>query len=98
MTEEKKVTKETEAPGDLLIDRIFEQPPDAISFYCEMGQVLATKNEVVMQFYEMIPGTPEKDGQITRVRNRLRATITVSPAHAKNIAKSILERTGADKK
>lgn len=90
MTEEKKVTRG--------VDRIFEQPPDAVSFYSDIAQVVSTGNEVVLQFYETIPGPPEKEGQISRVRSRLRATITVSLQHAKNIGKLIMERTGEGKK
>ena len=79
------------------IQRIFEQPPDAISFYSDMGQVIATGNEVVLQFYETIPGTPDPEGHPKNVRSRLRATITISHAHAKRIGKLLLERGEAKK-
>lgn len=79
------------------IQRIFEQPPDAISFYCDMGQVLATGNEVVMQFYETIPGSPDPAGHPKSVRSRLRATITISPPHARRIGNVLIEKTTAKK-
>lgn len=78
------------------IQRIFEQPPDAISFYSDMGQVIATGNEVVIQFYETIPGTPDA-GHIKSVRTRLRATITFSQPHAEKIGKLLIEKTRGKK-
>ena len=78
--------------------RVFEQPPDAISFYCDIGQVLATGNEVVVQFYETIPGPPDPDGKITRVRSRLRATVTLSLPHATNIGKHLVKKTKGQEK
>jgi|GEM_PF-1288214 len=90
MAEEKQKAKEAAAS----LERIFEQPPDAISFYCEMGQVFATENEMVMQFYETIPGPPGgPTGSISRVRTRLRATVTLSFLHAANIGKLLIEKT-----
>jgi hypothetical protein len=80
------------------IERIFEQPPHAVSFYCDLGQVLSTGNEIVVQFYEVIPGPPEPEGEITKVRTQLRATVTLSKLHARNIAKLLLERTEGDAK
>lgn len=94
MPEEKQKQKEVPAT----VERIFEQPPDAISFYCEMGQVFGTANEIVVQFYETIPGTPSPGGKIARVRTRLRATITFSIAHATNIGKLLIEKTKEHKK
>jgi len=92
---EKKQKKE-EVP--VTIERIYEQPPDSISFYCEMGQVFGTENEIVVQFYETIPGTPNPEGKITRVRTRLRATVVLSLTHAANIGKALVERTKEHKK
>ena len=66
------------------LPRIFEQPPDAISFYSDMAQVSNTGREVLLQFYETIPGPPGPDG-ITQARSRLRATVIVSLAHAANL-------------
>lgn len=73
-----------------MIQRIFEQGPDSVSFYCDLTQVLNTGHEMVFQFYETIPGTPGPTGSIQSVRTRLRATITTSPAQAKNIANNLL--------
>ncbi len=92
MAQEVKTTKEVH------IERIFEQPPDAVSFYCDMGQVLFTGSEIVLQFYEVIPGPPGPGGEITKVRSRLRATVTLSKPHARNIGKLLLERTEGDAK
>lgn len=94
MPEEKK--NKEEAP--LKAERIFEQPNDAISFYCDIGQVLATGNEIVLQFYETIPGPPGSDGKITRVRSRLRATVMLSLPHAANIGKHLIKKTKGPKK
>jgi len=89
MNEEKEVKKQ----ALVTIDRVFEQPPDAVSFYCDMAQVFATGNEIVLQFYESIPGPPGVTGNIGKVRTRLRATITLSVPHAANIGKLLVERT-----
>ena len=72
--------------------RVYEQPPDAISLYSDIVQILATGHEVVLQFYETIPGPPGPGGQIQMVRTRLRATITVSMAHASNIGNLLLKQ------
>jgi hypothetical protein len=98
MSEEKQTPKEIPKAAPVMIERIFEQPPDAISFYCDLGQVFSTGNEVVVQFYEAIPGPPSPQGNITRVRTRLRATVTFSTPHAKNIGKTLIERTEEVKK
>jgi len=92
MVEEKKTPEEIQVP------RFYEQPPDAVSFYSDIGQILYTGKEVVMQFYETIPGPPESEGVIKNVRSRLRATVTMSTSHAHNIGKLLLEKIGADKK
>ncbi len=78
--------KGAEASKDL--PRLFEQPPDAISFYSDMAQVSSTGQEVLLQFYETIPGPPGPDG-ITQVRSRLRATVIISLAHAANLERSL---------
>jgi hypothetical protein len=90
MPEEKQTPKEVQA------ERVYEQPPDAISFYCDLGQILSTGNELVMQFYEAVPGPPGPTGQITKIRTRLRATITVSFPHAQNIGKLLVEKSKRD--
>ena len=68
----------------LKLPRLYEQPPDAISFYSDMTQVSNTGQEVLLQFYETIPGAPGPDG-ITQVRSRLRATVIISLHHAANL-------------
>ena len=78
------------------ISRVFEQPPDALSFYSDFAQVIGTGSEVLLQFYETIPGTPGPGGQIQMVRTRLRATITVSKAHASNIGSLLLKQIQAE--
>jgi len=94
MAEEKEAPKGT--PVQLV--RFFEQPPDASSFYTDFGQVFNTGSEVVIQFYETIPGPPGPDGQIRNVRSRLRATVTLSIPHAHNIGKLLVEKTEEVKK
>lgn len=80
--------------GAQQVNRLFEQGSDTISFYSDMAQVLNTGNEVVLQFYETIPGLPEGPaGGIQEVRTRLRSTITISHAHARNIGNLLLKQT-----
>ncbi len=69
---------------ELTLSRLFEQPPDAISFYSDLVQISNTGQEVLLQFYETIPGPPGPDG-ITQVRSRLRATVIISQGHAANL-------------
>jgi len=94
MAEEKEAPKSTAAT----ISRLFEQPPDAPSFYADFGQVFKTDNEIVIQFYDTLPGPPGPDGQIRNVRSRLRATVTVSIPHGRNIGKLLVEKTEEVKK
>jgi hypothetical protein len=89
MSEEKETPKEPM----MQVARLFEQPSDATSFYADYGQVMHTGNEIIVQFYETIPGPPDPGGSIRNVRSRLRATIILSPSHARNIGKLLVERT-----
>lgn len=84
---------EKEVQPELVVERYFEQSPNAISFYCDFGQVLSTGHELVVQLYETIPAPPGRDGKITKVLTRLRATVTLSLPHARNIGKLLVERT-----
>jgi hypothetical protein len=79
------------------VERIFEQSSSAISFYCDMTQVVSTGNEVVLQLYETIPAPPDREGKITKVISRLKATVTFSLPHALNFGKVIVERTSGEK-
>jgi len=79
------------------IERTFEQPSDAISFYCDFAQVIATENEVVLQLYETILGVPDPGGKITKAVSRLRASVTFSVAHAQTVGKVFVERTKVEK-
>jgi hypothetical protein len=73
-------------------ERFFEQLPDAISFFSDFAQIAHTGNEIVMQFYETIPGPPGPEGHITKVRTRLKATITIGVTHAQTIGKLLTEK------
>ncbi len=73
------------------VTRVFEQPEGAPSFYADFAQVTGTGHEVILQFYETIPGPPGPGGQVQMVRTRLRATIIISIPHAVNIGKLLLE-------
>lgn len=73
------------------VTRVFEQPEGVISFYSDFAQVLGTGHEVVLQFYETIPGAPGPGGQIQMVKTRLRATIVVSIPHAANIGNLLIK-------
>jgi len=94
----KEVTLQKKKDVVFTAERIFDQPSDAISFYCDISQIIATTNEVVVQFYETIPGPPDPDGKIPRVRSRLRSTVTFSLPHASNIGKHLIEKTKKQKK
>ncbi len=74
------------------ISRIFEQPDGALSFYSDYAQILNTGNEVMLQFYESIPGAPGgPGGQIQMVRTRLKASIVISIPHAANIGNLLIK-------
>jgi len=75
---------------ELRVARVFEQPPDALLTYSDFAQVLGTGSEVVLQFYQTIPDVPGPHGEIQSVRSRLRATIVLSPAHARNLGGLLL--------
>jgi hypothetical protein len=87
------MVEEKETPKEIQVPRLYEQPSDAVSFYSDIAQILYSGNEIVMQFYETIPGPPNSGGSFTNVRSRLRATITVSISHAHNIGKLLVERS-----
>lgn len=78
--------------GGFTVSRIFEQPPDALVFYADFAQIIATGAEIIMQFYETIPGAPGPGGKVTMVRSRLRATVVTSPQHATTFARLILQQ------
>jgi Protein of unknown function (DUF3467) len=82
-------------PEGMQVSRTFEQPPDAVTAYADFAQVLGTGSEVILQFYETIPDVPGPTGQIQSVRSRLRATIVVSPVHARSIAMLLEQHAGA---
>ena len=88
--EEKPTLKEVK---EVMVQRIFEQPADAISFHCDLGQVFHTGNDVVMQFYETIPGAPDSQGNIKIVRTRLKATIYFNIQHARNLGNLLVQKT-----
>ena len=73
-------------------ERFFEQLPDAISFFSDFAEIANMGNEIVMQFYETIPGLPGPEGHITNVRTRLKATITIGLTHAQTIGKLLTEK------
>ena len=86
------------AEGLVEVNRLFEQPEGAISFYSDHTQIVGTGNEVVVQFYETIPGPPGPGGRLQMVKTRLKATITLSSAHAKNIGNLLLKHGTLDVK
>ncbi len=90
--------EENKTPKEIQVPRVYEQPPDAVSFYSDIAQILYTGNEITLQFYETIPAPPDSEGVIKNVRSRLRATITVSISHAHNIGKLLLEKFEEAKK
>ncbi len=80
------------------IERVFEQHPDVVSFYSDLGQVYATNNEVVLQLYETIPGIPVPGEKPAKVVTRLRASITLSHPHAIIIGEVLAKKAKAAKK
>ena len=84
---------EQEKPSPFEISRVFEQPEGSLSFYSDVAQVMGTGNEVLLQFYETIPGPPGPSGTMQMVRTRLRATIVVSYAHAANIGNLLIQHS-----
>jgi len=77
------------------ITRIFEQGPEAVSLYSDFAQVMGTGSEVVLQFYETIPGPPGPGGHAQMVKSRLRATITLSHTHAAAIGELLTRNAQA---
>jgi predicted RecB family endonuclease len=75
--------------------RVYEQPPDALVCYSDMAQLTASEHEVIVQFYESIPGPPHAGGGPQSVRTRLRATIIVSKSHAAKIAAGLLQASSS---
>ncbi len=88
--------KETLKPlGMQEVIRTYDQPSDAISFYSDLGQVTLSGHEIILQFYETIPGPPgPPSGQITKATTRLRATVMLSVQHAQNLGQLLIEKTG----
>ena len=79
------------------VKRLFEQPADAITCYSDVAQILRTGPEIVMQFYETIPGPPSPpQGNITSVRSRLRATVILSTQHARTLGELLLKQLEAE--
>jgi len=76
------------------VERPYEQPPDAVSCYADMTQMVRTSNEVIMQFYEAIPGVPKGPAGPEVVRMILRATITLNVDHARRIVHGLGEALG----
>jgi hypothetical protein len=89
--------KDTPKVAPFEAERTYEQPHEAISFYSDTAQVIHTGPEVILQFYETIPGVPASSGQIPKVTTRLRATITISIPHAKNLGALLTEKIGVIK-
>ena len=82
--------------GGATVTRLFEQPTDSITCYSDFAQVLATGSEIILQFYETIPGPPGIGGTVTTVRSRLRATVIMSPQHAATIARLLPQQANAE--
>lgn len=76
----------------VLARREFEQPADAISFYSDFTQIVGTAGEVLLQFYETVPGPPGDDGQVEMAKTRLRATVMISRPHAERIGQLLLKQ------
>lgn len=73
------------------VSRMYEQPPGAVSCYADITQIVRTEHEVIIQFYEGIPGIPNSEGNPDTVRNVLRATIIVHADHASRIGRGLIQ-------
>lgn len=80
--------------GNIQITRTFEQGPNVPSFYSDVAQVVSTGSEVILQFYETIPHPPGSSGRIEAARSQLRATVVLSPNHARRLGTVLLEKLG----
>jgi hypothetical protein len=81
-------------PQGLQVNRVFEQPADAVTLYADFAQILGTGSEVIVQLYETIPDVPGPTGQVQSVRSRLRATVILAPGHARSIAQLLEQHAG----
>ena len=86
-------TAQSQEGTPLQAKRVFEQPPDTLSIYSDYAQVVGTGHEVIVQFYETIPGIPLPTGAPETVTTSLRATIVISRAHAANLGKALLQNS-----
>lgn len=78
------------------VRRLFEQGPDAISFYADFVQVFNTGSELILTLYETIPGPPAgTTGQVAAVTTRLRASVVLGPIISTNLAKLFRENADA---
>ena len=72
--------------------RVFDQPSDALPIYSDLTQIVGTSNEIILQFYESIPGIPGQSGGPEEMTTRLKATIVMSMAHAAILGRLLMER------
>jgi hypothetical protein len=70
-----------------VVERSFSISPDLVSFYSDYAHVLGTADEVMLNFYETIPGLPNESGNVEGAESRLRATVTLSMRHAGVLAR-----------
>jgi hypothetical protein len=87
-----------DVPGKSL-ERVFEQPPDAVVCYSDLVQMTGSEHEIVIQFYESIPGPPQQpSGGPANVKSRLRASVIVSREHAAKIGNGLLQASATSVK
>jgi hypothetical protein len=79
-------TPASPVPGQ--VERIFEQPLDAITCYADVVSLAVTDHEVIVQFYEPVPGPPKAGGPPV-MRTRLRATVILTKEHAGKLANNL---------
>ena len=85
-----------EQPSGIQVQRTFDETSsDFVAFYSDFAQILCTNEEVRLQFYETIPGPPGEDGVVASATSRLRASVTVSLAHAQRIGQRLSGDQGA---
>ncbi len=80
----------------LKVTRVLNNQKMQFHFFLDYAQIINTEKEIVMQFYESIPGPPSPDSQIKNVKTRLKATITVGLPHAETIGKLLLKKMGLE--
>jgi hypothetical protein len=86
-------TPESLTPVTQPAERIFEQPPDAVTCYADVTTLVVTESEVILQFYEPVPSPPAAGSRAPSIRSRLRATVILNKDHARRLSNNLVQGT-----